>query len=168
VAEVVTTSVPAKNPVPTAGELRIAWSRAQRVVQPALPYLRRGAYFGLGLGLAGLALGTLREPPGGEDDERRAQRPVTDLVAQQGEDALQSLRATPAAVRATDTFNERRRTLADRTERAADETHDTIEETYGRLDQLLYDLGQHGVLMLKKIKLYAKAKVDPPRSGARR
>jgi hypothetical protein len=162
---VVRTSVPAKNPIPTAGELRIAWSRAQRTIQPALPYLRRGAYFGLGLGLAGLALGTLRDPPGTEDDERRAQRPVTALVARQGEEAIESLRATPAAVRATDRLNARRRSLADRTERAADETHDTIEETYGRLDQLLYDLGQHASVRLQKIKLYAK-KVGPPHSGS--
>jgi len=161
----VRTSVPAKNPVPTAGELRIAWSRVHQTVQPALPYLRRGAYLGLGLGLAGLALGTLRHPPGAQHDERPTQRPVTDLVAQQGEDALQSLRATPTAVRAADRFNERRRSLADRTERAADETHDTIEETYGRLDQLLYDVRQHAVFMLKKIKLSAKAKVAPSGSG---
>jgi len=130
--------VPAKNPVPTAGDLRLAWSRAQEAVRPGLPYLRRGVYVGVGLGVAVFGLATFREP------------------AQRGEDVVWALRTRPVAAQATDTVNERGQAFAASAERTADDTHDLIEETYGRVDQMLDVVWHNAALALRKINPLAR------------
>ena len=123
------------NPVPTAGEVRIARSRGE----PVLRYVRWGAYFGLGLGLAGLSLRTMRAAPGPR--EERGARPVFAVrMAEQGEMAIDGLRSKPAVNRVTTEAAKVRDDLASKIEGAVDEAHDSVEEIYGRSYAWLGDL----------------------------
>jgi hypothetical protein len=123
------------NPVPTAGEVRIARTRSE----PALRFLRWGAYFGLGLGLAGLSLRSLRSAPGA--GEERGGRPAFAIrMVEQGETALDDLRAKPAVNRVTIEAGKIRDDLASKVEVAVDEAHDSVEEIYGRSYAWLGDL----------------------------
>lgn len=124
-----------RNPVPTAGEVRIARTRSE----PALRFLRWGAYFGLGLGLAGLSLRSLRSAPGAGVDG--GGRPAFAIrMVEQGETALDDLRAKPAVNRVTLEAGKIRDDLASKVEVAADEVHDSVEEIYGRSYAWLGDL----------------------------
>jgi hypothetical protein len=123
------------NPVPTAGEVRIAWSRSE----PVLRYLRWGAYFGFGLGLAGLSLRSLRAASEGNDG------PVgtgafAARMAEQGEMALGELRSRPAVNRVTAEAGRVKDDLASKVEVAVDEAHDSVEEIYGRSYAWLHHL----------------------------
>ena len=115
------------NPVPTAGEVRMAWARSE----PAMRYLRWGAYFGLGLGLAGLGLRSLRATPA-QPDERGDRSAFAARMAAQGEMALGGLRARPAVRRVTSEAGKVGHELASKVEVAVDEAHDSVEEMYGR------------------------------------
>jgi hypothetical protein len=123
------------NPVPTAGEVRIARSRSE----PAARFLRWGAYFGLGLGLAGLSVRSLRRSPGPAGDA--GSRPaLAARIAEQGEAALSELRSNPAVNRVTAEAGRVGADLASKVETAVDEAHDSVEEIYGRSYEWLGDL----------------------------
>jgi hypothetical protein len=121
---VVTLAVPAKNPVPTSGELRAAWANSRRTLLPAMPYLQDGAYLVLGLVLAGATLRALR----GRYLDRGQ-------LSRDGEQALRALSSRPVVQAATSRVSELASTVAETTQRAADETHDSVEELYYHLDQ---------------------------------
>ena len=78
------------NPVPTAGQVRMAWARGE----PALRYLRWGVYFGLGVGLAGVGLRSLRPTPV-QAEERDDRSAFASRMAAQGETVLGELRSRP-------------------------------------------------------------------------
>jgi hypothetical protein len=120
-----------RNPVPTAGDVRIARSRSE----PALRYLRWGAYFGLGLGLAGLSVRSLRASA-----ERGGRASFAARMAQQGEMAVDELRSRPGVSRVTAEAGKVRDDLASKVEVAVDEAHDSVEEIYGRSYAWLGDL----------------------------
>ena len=121
-----------RNPVPTAGEVRMARSRSE----PVLRYLRWGAYFGLGMGLAGLSIRSLRNASQGPGD-----LPAFAVrMAAQGETALDGLRSNPTVNRVTSEAAKVREGLASKVEVAADEAHDSVEEIYGRSYAWLGDL----------------------------
>lgn len=126
------------NPVPTAGEVRIAWARGE----PALRYLRWGAYFGLGVGLAGLSLRSLRAASEGNErhGDRVGRGAFAARMAEQGEIALQELRSRPAVSRVTAEAGRVKDGLASKVELAVDEAHDSVEEIYGRSYVWLGDL----------------------------
>ncbi|HTK61358.1 MAG TPA: hypothetical protein VL595_03245 [Pseudonocardia sp.] len=112
------------NPIPTAGEVRIARTRRE----PAMRFLRWGVYFGLGLGVAGLGVRSLRTAPGSSGE-----RPAFAVrMAEQGETALEELRSKPAVNRITAEAGRVRADLASKVEVAVDEAHDSVEEIYGR------------------------------------
>lgn len=112
------------NPVPTAGEVRIARTRSE----PVLRLLRWGAYFGLGLGIAGLSVRSLRAAPGSTEG-----RPAFAVrMAEQGETALSELRSKPAVNLVATEAGRVRADLASKVEVVVDEAHDSVEEIYGR------------------------------------
>lgn len=127
-----------RNPVPTAGEVRIARSRTE----PALRYLRWGVYFGLGMGLAGLSLRTLRGAPSSDASGEGPGDGSTFAIrmAEQGETALGELRSNPTVNRVTAEAARVRDDLTSKVELAADEAHDSVEEFYGRSYAWLGDL----------------------------
>jgi len=107
--------------------------------EPVLRYLRWGAYFGLGMGLAGMSLRSLRGAP--RDGDGSGERPAFVVrMAGQGETALDELRSNPAVNRVTERAARVRTDLASKVELAADETHDSVEEIYGRSYAWLSDL----------------------------
>jgi hypothetical protein len=125
--------LPAKNPVPTAGDVRDAWSRTFQALQPVLPYLRGGVYFGLGLGVVAM---TLRGFRGIRDDQGRSLHVHGSTVTEQGEHVVRTLRANPAITQVAARFTQASSTLAAKAQSGADEAHDTVEEIYGRFDHL--------------------------------
>jgi len=124
-----------RNPVPTAGEVRIARSRSE----PVLSYLRWVAYFGLGVGLAGVSIRSLRSahPRSGAPEDRSA---FPARMAEHGETALDGMRSNPAVNRVTTKASTVRDDLATKVEGAVDEAHDVVEEIYGRSYAWLADL----------------------------
>ena len=121
-----------RNPVPTAGEVRMARSRGE----PVLRYLRWAAYVGLGMGLAGLSVRTLRSV----SDEPHDGPAFAVRMAEQGETALGELRAHPTVNRVTSEAAKVKDDLAAKVEVAVDEAHDSVEELYGRSYAWLGDL----------------------------
>lgn len=120
------------NPVPTAGELRSAWSSNKRLLAPVLKVLRASVYFGIGIGLAGLSSRIFR------GDAERAPLALTSgspaaALTETGERTAQEILALPAVSRRADQAQEVSGVLVSRASRAVDEAHDTVEEAFGRV-----------------------------------
>lgn len=121
-----------RNPIPTAGDVRVARSRSE----PALRYLRWVAYFGLGLGLAGLSLRSRRGPVRGENEPGDGQHDAWPTFAvrmvEQGETAIGGLRSRPGVSRVASEAGKVWDDVTSTVEMTVDEAHDSLEEIYGR------------------------------------
>jgi len=150
------------NPVPTAGELRDAWRKGRRVVEPALPYVRRGVYFGLGLGLlVGLTVHALRHRSDSDGYHQWPPYRYSAEASRQGEDAVRVVRANPTIEAVAERLKRFNRSFAAKIQRRVDDTHDTIEEFFGRLDQLPTALRRRVAGMFKNS---SRSRIDKPES----
>jgi hypothetical protein len=131
-----------RNSVPTAGEVRVARSRADVVARPVLRRLRHGLLFGLGVAdvvLSASTAGIHRAPLDPDEAGSHRDRPTgvtraAVTLTRRGARRYARVRSVPAVQRVVADLARARRNAASETGQVLDAAHDSVEENLARVE----------------------------------